>query len=48
MRAVVQRVAEASVTVGDDEPSPKGSIGPGLLVYLGVAQDDGTGDADWL
>jgi len=41
----VQRVAEASVTVDGEL---KGSIGQGLLVYLGVALDDGTTDADWL
>ena len=41
----MQRVAEASVTVDGEL---KGSIGRGLLVYLGVALDDGTTDADWL
>jgi len=45
MRAVVQRVAEASVTVDGEL---RGAIGPGLLVYLGVALDDETGDADWI
>ena len=45
MKAVVQRVAEASVSVGGEL---KGRIGQGLLVYLGVALDDGTADADWL
>jgi D-tyrosyl-tRNA(Tyr) deacylase len=40
VRAVVQRVARASST-------PGGSIGPGLLVLLGVghADDEGTADA---
>ena len=38
MRAVVQRVARARVTVGDDVV---GSIGRGLCVLLGVARDDG-------
>lgn len=33
MRAVVQRVARASVT-------PGGAIGPGLCVLLGIASDD--------
>lgn len=37
MRAVVQRVSEASVRVGD---TVHGSIGGGLLVLLGVAADD--------
>ena len=45
MRALVQRVSRASVTVGGE---PRGGIGQGLLVYLGVATDDGPGDADWL
>jgi D-tyrosyl-tRNA(Tyr) deacylase len=37
MRAVLQRVTSASVTV---EGSPVASIGPGLLILLGVAQGD--------
>jgi D-tyrosyl-tRNA(Tyr) deacylase len=37
MRALVQRVAHASVTVGG---ATTGSIGPGLLVLLGVTHDD--------
>jgi D-tyrosyl-tRNA(Tyr) deacylase len=38
MRALVQRVSRASVTV----------IGPGLLVLLGVTHSDGPADAEWL
>ncbi len=38
MRAVVQRVSSASVTVGHEVV---GSIGEGLLVLLGVTHDDG-------
>ncbi len=45
MRAVVQRVSRASVTV-DGELA--GEIGQGLLVLLGVAQDDSEADADYL
>jgi D-tyrosyl-tRNA(Tyr) deacylase len=45
MKAVVQRVADASVTVNG---VVKGAIQRGLLVYLGVALDDDTKDADWL
>ena len=45
MKAVVQRVIEASVTV---DGVTKGRIGFGLLVYLGVAHDDTTNEADWL
>ena len=37
MRAVVQRVREATVTVGGDAVA---RVGPGLLVFLGVAADD--------
>jgi D-tyrosyl-tRNA(Tyr) deacylase len=42
MRAVVQRVAEASVTV---DGRPVGEIGPGLAVLVGVAEGDGEADA---
>ena len=42
MRAVVQRVAEARVRVGDDVV---GEIGPGLCVLLGIARGDGEADA---
>jgi D-aminoacyl-tRNA deacylase len=45
MRAVVQRVSRASVTV-DGELA--GEIGHGLLVLLGVAQDDSEADGDYL
>jgi D-tyrosyl-tRNA(Tyr) deacylase len=41
MRAVVQRVTSARVTVGD---RTTGEIGPGLLVLLGVEQHDGPAD----
>jgi D-aminoacyl-tRNA deacylase len=41
VRAVVQRVREASVSVADDDV---GSIGSGVVVLLGVAEDD-TSDA---
>ena len=45
MRAVVQRVSRASVKVGDEIT---GEIGKGLLVLLGVGQDDSEADADYL
>jgi D-tyrosyl-tRNA(Tyr) deacylase len=42
MRAVIQRVARASVSV---DGSVVGEIGPGLLVLLGVGRGDGTPEA---
>lgn len=45
MRAVVQRVTRASVTV---EGEVCGEIDAGLLVLLGVSTTDTTREADWL
>jgi D-aminoacyl-tRNA deacylase len=45
MRAVVQRVTRAAVRVGDDRVA---SIGPGLLVLLGIHTGDGPQQADRL
>ena len=45
MKAVVQRVRNASVKV---ENAVTGSIGQGLLVYLGVARDDSEKEAEWM
>jgi D-tyrosyl-tRNA(Tyr) deacylase len=45
MRALVQRVSRASVTVGGRKVS---EIGSGLLVLLGVGRADTPEDADWL
>jgi D-aminoacyl-tRNA deacylase len=45
MRAVLQRVARASVEVGGE---CVGRIGMGWLVLLGVARGDTDSDADWL
>jgi D-tyrosyl-tRNA(Tyr) deacylase len=45
MRAVVQRVSEASVRIGGEL---KGEIGPGLVVLLGVQVGDGAADAEAL
>lgn len=45
MRAIVQRVGRAKVTV---EGEVTGEIAQGLLVLLGVAQEDTERDADYL
>jgi len=45
MRAVVQRVSRAQVLVGADVVA---DIGPGLLVLLGVGNEDAYADADYL
>jgi D-tyrosyl-tRNA(Tyr) deacylase len=45
MRAVVQRVSSARVTVADRET---GRIGSGLLILLGIANGDTPEDVDWL
>jgi D-tyrosyl-tRNA(Tyr) deacylase len=45
MRALVQRVTRAAVTVGEERVA---AIGPGLLVLLGVTHDDGPEQADRL
>ncbi len=45
MRAVVQRVKQASVSVDN---KVVGAIGPGLVVLLGIKSDDGETEAKWL
>uniref|UniRef100_A0A914WH15 D-aminoacyl-tRNA deacylase n=1 Tax=Plectus sambesii TaxID=2011161 RepID=A0A914WH15_9BILA len=45
MRAVIQRVCEARVLVGDEVVS---SIGRGLCVLVGLARDDTEKDVDWM
>lgn len=45
MRAVIQRVSRASVTIDEQIV---GSIGPGLLVLLGITHSDQLADARWL
>jgi D-tyrosyl-tRNA(Tyr) deacylase len=45
VRALIQRVSRASVSVEGEVVS---SIGPGLLVLLGVTATDGEAQADWL
>lgn len=45
MRAVVQRVRRATVTVADDVT---GAIGPGILLLLGAGEDDTDDDLEWM
>jgi D-aminoacyl-tRNA deacylase len=45
MRAVIQRVTEASVSVGG---MLKSSIGQGLLVLIGIEEPDGQEDIEWV
>lgn len=45
MRAVIQRVSEADVTIGDQV---KAAIGPGLLVLVAVEDVDTDEDVEWL
>lgn len=45
MRALVQKVSQASVSVDDQV---RGAIGPGFLILLGVGHADTTKEADWL
>lgn len=49
MRAVVQRVTSAAVTVASDAGAREvGRIGPGLLVFVGVEQNDGPDDVAYV
>src|SRR5512146_2921291 len=45
VRAVIQRVGRASVT---SEGKVLGAIGPGLLVFVGVAPGDGAATVLWM
>jgi D-tyrosyl-tRNA(Tyr) deacylase len=45
MRAVVQRVGRATVTVGGEVCA---EIGRGLLVFVGVTHDDGPADVEYI
>ena len=45
MRVVIQRVSSASVVIGD---RVKCAIGPGLLVLLGIGNDDDGSDIEYL
>lgn len=45
MRAVIQRVSYAAVTVGE---KIVGEISKGLLIFLGVGKNDADSDSEWL
>ena len=45
MRAVIQRVSSASVTI---DGKIKSAIGRGLMILLGVGHEDGPEDIEWL
>ena len=45
MRAVIQRVARASVEIGGERV---GAIERGVVIFLGVGKDDTDDDIDWL
>ncbi|MEZ7696068.1 D-aminoacyl-tRNA deacylase [Prevotella jejuni] len=45
MRTVIQRVTQASVTIGGQV---KSSIGTGLLILLGIGKKDTEEDINWL
>ncbi len=45
MKAVIQRVSEASVKVDDQIV---GEIGKGLMLLIGIDENDEKADADWL
>ena len=45
MKIVVQRVKEANVKVDNEIV---GKISEGLMLLIGVDEDDDTNDADWL
>ncbi len=45
MRAVIQRVTRASVSIGGEI---KSEIGPGLLILLGIEVEDTPDDVAWL
>ena len=45
MRAVIQKVSQASITINNDQ---KKQIGPGLVILLGIETSDDPGDIQWL
>ena len=45
MRVVIQRVLHASVSI---DGAVTAAIGPGMLVLVGICEEDGKEDIDWL
>ena len=45
MRVVIQRVLQASVSISG---AVTAAIGPGLLILLGICEEDGAEDIEWL
>ena len=45
MRAVIQKVSHASITIDRDQTK---KIGPGLLILLGIEESDQRSDIQWL
>jgi D-tyrosyl-tRNA(Tyr) deacylase len=45
MRSVIQRVSRAAITI---DGKLKSSIGPGMLVLIGIEEEDGPEDIEWL
>lgn len=45
MRVVIQRVESARVEANGQQ---NGAIGPGLMILVGIEQNDDTTDVDWL
>lgn len=45
MRVLIQRVSQASVTIREDL---KSTIGFGLLIFVGIENEDGMEDIEWL
>lgn len=45
MRAVIQKVSHASITIDRDHTK---NMGPGLVILLGIEKSDGLSDIEWL
>ena len=45
MRAVIQKVSDASITIDKDKTR---KIGPGLVILLGIEEADNRSDIEWL